>query len=115
MDRDLIVCCHHVSLGEDGTSETLVGVVMDMMDLGAVRYGPGVECSLMLEISELAAWAGTHNDVTSSSRRLSRHSTRRPKWERKWTLMTGCVTSATTNRHMKSWHSPRLRLRDNHL
>jgi hypothetical protein len=65
-----------------------------------------------LEISELVACAEEDNDETPSSRRLFQQSTRRPKWERKSTPVRGCVTSATTNRHVKSWSSPRLRDRD---
>jgi hypothetical protein len=55
-----------------------------------------------LGIRELAAWAGADNDVIPSSSLLFRQSTRRPKWERKSTPMMGRVTSATTNRHVKS-------------
>jgi hypothetical protein len=38
-------------------------------------------------------------------------STRRLKWERKSMPIRGCVTSATMNRHVKSWLSLRLCLR----
>jgi hypothetical protein len=40
MDRYLVVFCHQFDLGEDGTTEKLVGVVMDMTDgvaLGMIR------------------------------------------------------------------------------
>jgi hypothetical protein len=40
MDGDLILSSHPVDLGEDGTTEKLVGVVMDMTDgvaVGVVR------------------------------------------------------------------------------
>jgi hypothetical protein len=46
MDGDLIVCSHQVDLGEDGTTEKMVGVIMDMTDEVAVEDGPGVECSV---------------------------------------------------------------------
>jgi hypothetical protein len=36
----------------------------------------------MLGTSALAAWAGMNNDVTPSSSRLFRQSTKRPKWEK---------------------------------
>jgi hypothetical protein len=42
-----------------------------------------------LRIGELAAWAGTDNDVSASSSRLFRQSTKRPKWERKSTPNDG--------------------------
>jgi hypothetical protein len=42
MDGDLIVGSHQVDLGEDGTTEKLVGVVMDMMDGVAFGDGTGV-------------------------------------------------------------------------
>jgi hypothetical protein len=44
------------------------------------------------------------------SRRWCLQSTRRSKWERK-SMPMRCVTSATTNHHVKSRRSPRLRLR----
>jgi hypothetical protein len=44
IDGDLVVCSHQVDLGEDGTTEKLVGVVMDMADGVVVCDGPGVEC-----------------------------------------------------------------------
>jgi hypothetical protein len=40
---------------------------------------------LMLGVSELSGCAGEDNDMTPSSRRWFRQSTRRPKWERKST------------------------------
>jgi hypothetical protein len=69
---------------------------------------------LTLGTSALAAWAGTDNDVIPSSSRLFRQSTKRPKWDRKSTPMMGCVTSATTYRHVKSRRRPKLRLRGSH-
>jgi hypothetical protein len=42
MDGELVVCSHQVDLGEDGRTEKLVGVVMDMKDWVAVGDGPGV-------------------------------------------------------------------------
>lgn len=42
MDGDFIVSSHQVSLGEDGTVEKLVGVVMDVTDRVAVGDDPGV-------------------------------------------------------------------------
>jgi hypothetical protein len=65
-------------------------------------------------VCELAAWAGADNDVIASSRRLFLPSTKRPKWKRKSAPMRGCVTSATTNRHVNSLRNPRLRLRGCH-
>jgi hypothetical protein len=67
-----------------------------------------------LEVRELAAWTGADNEVTASSKRLLLQSTRRLKWERKSAPMRGCVTSATTNRHVSSRRNPRLRLRGSH-
>jgi hypothetical protein len=69
---------------------------------------------LTLGSSALAAWAGTDNDVTPSSSRLFRQSTKRPKWDRKSTPMMGCVTSATTNVHGKLRRRPKLRPRGSH-
>jgi hypothetical protein len=43
----LIVCCHQIDLGEEGTTERLVGVVMDMTDGVVVRDGLGVESSVV--------------------------------------------------------------------
>jgi hypothetical protein len=71
--------------------------------------------ALRLGICELASWAGTDNDVTPSSRRLFLQSIKRQKWERKSGPMRGCVTSATTNRHVKSRRNPRLWVRGSHL
>jgi hypothetical protein len=68
----------------------------------------------MLGISELAAWAGTGNEVTPSSRLLFRQSTRRPECDRKLTPMREYVTSASANRHVKSQRSSRLILRGSH-
>jgi hypothetical protein len=213
MDGDFVVSSHQVDFGEDGITEKLVGVVMDMPDGVAVGNGTGVEGSviatgtppvillghdverrdqellelralpsrnmasnsalaianlssasrrgrqvtggsgivrmwwtvlwrtslwtpaglvrsgnsarmlsigvppvtvLTLGTSALAAWAGTDNDVTPSSSRLFRQSTKRPNWERKSTPMMGCVTSAMTNRHVKSRRRPKLKLRGSH-
>jgi hypothetical protein len=47
MDGDFIVFSRLVDLGEDGTTEKLVGVVMDMTDGIAVGDGPGVECPVV--------------------------------------------------------------------
>jgi hypothetical protein len=58
--------------------------------------------------------AGTNNDVNSSSIRLFRQSSKRPKWVRKSTPIMGCVTSATTKRRVKSRRTPKLRLRGSH-
>jgi hypothetical protein len=69
---------------------------------------------LMLAIRGLAAWAGVDNDVTWSSRRLFRQSTKGPKCVRKSAPMRGSVTSATTKHHVNSRRNPRLRLRDSH-
>jgi hypothetical protein len=43
MEWDLVVRTHQVDLGEDGTSEKLVGVIVNMMDGLAVWDCPGVE------------------------------------------------------------------------
>jgi hypothetical protein len=42
MDRDLIASSRQVDLGEDGTTERLVGKVMDMMDGVSVGDGLGL-------------------------------------------------------------------------
>jgi hypothetical protein len=42
MDGDFAVSSHQVDLGEEGTTEKLVGVVMDMTDGVVVEDGPGV-------------------------------------------------------------------------
>jgi hypothetical protein len=42
MDGDLIVSCHQVDLGEDGTIEKLLGIIMDMTDGVAVLDDPSV-------------------------------------------------------------------------
>jgi hypothetical protein len=47
MDGYLVVGSHKVDFGEDGTSEMLVGVVMDMPDGVAVGNGTGVEGSVI--------------------------------------------------------------------
>jgi hypothetical protein len=39
------LCSRQVDSGEDGKTEKLVGVVMDMLDGEAVGTGTGVECS----------------------------------------------------------------------
>jgi hypothetical protein len=38
MEDNLVVCTHQTDLGEGGTSEKLVG---------AVKYGLGIQCSLI--------------------------------------------------------------------
>jgi hypothetical protein len=43
----LVVICHQVDFGEDGTTEKLVGVIMDMPDGVAVGNGTGVEGSVI--------------------------------------------------------------------
>jgi hypothetical protein len=67
-----------------------------------------------LGILELEAWAAADNDVTPSSRRLFRQSAKRPKCDRKSAPVRGCVTSATTKRHVNSRRNPRFRLRGSH-
>jgi hypothetical protein len=47
MDGDLVVSSHQVDFGEDGITEKLVGVVMDMPDGVAVGNGTGVEGSVI--------------------------------------------------------------------
>jgi hypothetical protein len=42
MDGDLILSSHQVDLGEDGTTEKLVGVVIDITDGVTVGDGSGV-------------------------------------------------------------------------
>jgi hypothetical protein len=42
MNGNVVVRSHQIDLGEDGTAEKLVGVVMDMTDWIAVGDGPGV-------------------------------------------------------------------------
>jgi hypothetical protein len=43
MYGNLIISSHHVDFGEDGTTEKLVAVVMDMTDRVAVVDGSGVQ------------------------------------------------------------------------
>jgi hypothetical protein len=43
MEGDLVVHCHQVDLGEDGTPEKLVGVIVDMTDRVVVWDCPGIE------------------------------------------------------------------------
>jgi hypothetical protein len=47
MDGNLVVSYHQVDFGEDGRTENLVGVVMDMPDGLAVENGTGVEGSVI--------------------------------------------------------------------
>jgi hypothetical protein len=47
MDGDLVVDSHQVDFGEDGATEKLVGVVVDMADGVEVGNGPGVQCSVV--------------------------------------------------------------------
>jgi hypothetical protein len=47
MDGDLVVRSHQVDLGEDGTPEKLVGVIVDMTDGVAVCNCPGIECPVV--------------------------------------------------------------------
>jgi hypothetical protein len=47
MDGDLVLSSHQVDFGEDGTTEKLVGVVMDMLDGVAVGNGTGIEGSVI--------------------------------------------------------------------
>jgi hypothetical protein len=47
MDRDLVVHSHQVDLGEDGTPEKLVGVIVDMTDRVAVWDCLGIECPVV--------------------------------------------------------------------
>jgi hypothetical protein len=47
MDGDLVVSSHQVDFVEDGTTEKLVGVVMDMPDGVAVGNGTGIEGSVI--------------------------------------------------------------------
>jgi hypothetical protein len=70
---------------------------------------------LMLGVSVLAVWASMDNDMTPSKSRLFRQFTRRPKCERKFTPMMGCVTSGTTNCYVKYRRGPKFRLRGIHL
>jgi hypothetical protein len=43
MDRDLVIRCHQVNLGEDRTPEKLVGVIVDMTDWVALWDYPGIK------------------------------------------------------------------------
>jgi hypothetical protein len=47
MDEDLFVSSHQVDFEEDGTTEKLVGVIMDMPDGVAVGDVTGVEGSVI--------------------------------------------------------------------
>jgi hypothetical protein len=42
MDGDLVVCSHQVNFGEEGTTEKLAGVVVDVMVEVAIGDGLGV-------------------------------------------------------------------------
>jgi hypothetical protein len=44
MDGNLVLCSHQIDLGEEGTAEKLVGVVVEMLDGIAVADGPGIQC-----------------------------------------------------------------------
>lgn len=68
-----------------------------------------------LGVSELAAWTCRNNEVTPFIMRFFQQSTRRLKRERKSTPMRGYMTSAITNRNIKSRCRPKLRLRSSHL
>jgi hypothetical protein len=46
MDGYMIVSSHQIDLGE-GTTEKLVGAVMDMTEVVALGDGPSVECSVV--------------------------------------------------------------------
>jgi hypothetical protein len=61
MDGDLVVSSHQVDFGEDGTTEKLVGVVMDMPDGVAVGNCTGVEGSVIATGTPPVALLG--NDV----------------------------------------------------
>jgi hypothetical protein len=50
MVGDLFLCCHQDDLGEEGTTETLLGLSMEIKGGGggvAGGDGPGVECSIV--------------------------------------------------------------------
>jgi hypothetical protein len=47
MDGDLVVCCHQVNLGENGTTKKLMGVIVNMTDRITVWDCPGVECPVV--------------------------------------------------------------------
>jgi hypothetical protein len=47
MDGDFVVCSHQVDLGEGGTPEKLVGIIVDMTDGVAVWDRPEVECPVV--------------------------------------------------------------------
>jgi hypothetical protein len=61
MDGDLVVSPHQVELGEDGTTEKLEGVVMDMPEGVAVGNGTGVEGSVIATGTPPVVFLG--NDV----------------------------------------------------
>jgi hypothetical protein len=58
MDGDLVVSSHQVDFGEDGTTEMLVGVIMDMPDGVAVGDGTGVEGSVITTGTPLVGFLG---------------------------------------------------------
>jgi hypothetical protein len=60
MHGDSVVCSHHVNLGEDETTEKLVGVVVDMADGVAVWDGPGVECPVVAAGASTVVFLGDY-------------------------------------------------------
>jgi hypothetical protein len=48
MDGDLIACCHQFAFGEEGTTDKLVEVIMNMTDGLVVGDVPDVECSVVI-------------------------------------------------------------------
>jgi hypothetical protein len=58
MNGDLVVRSHQVDLGEDGTPEKLVVVIVDMTDGVAVWDCPGVECPVVAAKSPTVVFLG---------------------------------------------------------
>jgi hypothetical protein len=76
MDGDLVVRSRQVDLGEDGTPEKLVGVIVDMTNGVAAWDCPGVECPVVAARAPTVVSLGTMcraEDQEFSERRAVRH------------------------------------------
>jgi hypothetical protein len=58
MDRDLIVGPYQINLCEEATTRDLMCIIVDMSDRIAVRYGTGVESSLIAAGSPTVIFLG---------------------------------------------------------
>jgi hypothetical protein len=59
MDGDLVVCSHQVDLGEDGTTEKLMRVVVDMADGVVVWDGLALSALLLPQGCQPLSFLGT--------------------------------------------------------